>query len=176
VPLLGVILILNGFNLQEQAANPIKAEFRPAAAFVGSYRGPTRSVERSIQEDGRPFKCYLPLMMGGQSEFDDLIIFQIPYARYAFDYYFPIEGYPWAEGLYTNHRTSDGVYRMRAQEAARRMEEMTKGYDVVWLIATEVSMWDERNLVQQWLDQHALHVSAAYFTRVDVYRYVLPDA
>jgi hypothetical protein len=65
---------------------------------------------------------------------------------------------------------------MSAEEAARRMEELTKGYDTVWLVATEVSMWDERNLVQQWLDQHALHMSVAHFTRVDVYRYVLPDA
>jgi hypothetical protein len=65
---------------------------------------------------------------------------------------------------------------MSAQEAARRMEEMTKGYDMVWLVATEVPMWDERNLVQQWLDQRALQVSAAHFTRVDVYRYALPDA
>jgi hypothetical protein len=36
-------------------------------------------------------------------------------------------------------------------------------------------MWDERNLVQQWLDEHAHRVSTANFARVDVYRYQLPD-
>jgi 4-amino-4-deoxy-L-arabinose transferase-like glycosyltransferase len=176
VLLLGLILVLNGLNLQEQAAKPIKAEFRAAADFVSSYREPEGSIQPSIREEERAFKCYLPLTMGGGAGFDDLIIFQIPYGRYAFDYYSSIEGYAWAEGLYTNHRTPDGAYRMTAEEAATRMEELTKGYDTVWLIATEVSMWDERNLVQQWLDQHALHMSVAHFTRVDVYRYVLPDA
>jgi 4-amino-4-deoxy-L-arabinose transferase-like glycosyltransferase len=176
VPLLGVILVLNGFNLQEQAATPIKSDFRAAAAYVASFREPAGLVERSTQERERPFKSYLPLAVGGESEFDDLIIFQIPYGRYTFDYYFPIEGYPWAEGLYTNHQASDGRYRMSAREAAERMEAVTKGRDAVWLVATEVSMWDERNLVQQWLDQHAHRDASAQFTRVDVYRYVLPEA
>ncbi|MGD2145235.1 MAG: glycosyltransferase family 39 protein, partial [Anaerolineae bacterium] len=35
--LLGVILTLNGFNLWRQAATPIKADFRAAAAYVASY-------------------------------------------------------------------------------------------------------------------------------------------
>jgi hypothetical protein len=65
---------------------------------------------------------------------------------------------------------------MTAQRAAERLHEMTRGYDVAWLVATEVSLWDERNLTQQWLEQRALNVSAAHFTRVDVYRYELPDA
>ncbi|MGD9030938.1 MAG: glycosyltransferase family 39 protein, partial [Anaerolineae bacterium] len=176
VLLLGAILILDGINLQKQAVKPIKAEFRPAAAFVSSYWEPGESAERSIQEGELPFKCYLPITLGEGAEFDELIIFQMPYGKYTFDYYFSIDEYPSAEGLYTNHRTPDGAYRMSAQEAARRMEEMTKGYDMVWLVATEVPMWDERNLVQQWLDQRALQVSAAHFTRVDVYRYALPDA
>jgi hypothetical protein len=65
---------------------------------------------------------------------------------------------------------------MNVREAAERMGQMTKGYDTVWLVATEVSMWDERHLVQEWLDQHARRVDAAHFAHVDVYRYVLPDA
>jgi hypothetical protein len=37
-------------------------------------------------------------------------------------------------------------------------------------------MWDERHLVQEWLDERARRVDAAHFAHVDVYRYVLPDA
>jgi 4-amino-4-deoxy-L-arabinose transferase-like glycosyltransferase len=171
--LFGAILVVDGFNLHEQATTPIKSDFRAAAAYVASYQAPVRSIERSKLEGEQVFKSYLPLAVGGESEFDDLIIFQIPYGRHTFDYYFPVEGYLWAEGLYTNHRASDGSYRMSARKASERMEQMTKGRDVVWLVATEVSMWDERNLVQQWLDQHARRVTGAHFTRVDVYRYEL---
>jgi hypothetical protein len=137
---------------------------------------PAEAVESPALEREWPFKCYLPLTVAGPSEFDDLIIFQIPHARYTFDYYFPYEGYPWAEGLYTNFRTPDGAYRISAREAAERMGQMTKDYDTVWLVATEVSMWDERHLVQQWLDQYARREAAGHFAHVDVYRYVLPDA
>ena len=30
------------------------------------------------------------------------------------------------------------------------------GSRVVWFVATEVPMWDERRLVQAWLDQHGV--------------------
>jgi hypothetical protein len=175
VLLLGVILILHGFNLHQQAETLVKSDFRAAAAYVASYEKSTGAVEHSTEEAKRPFRYYLPLTVAGQSGFDDLIIFQIPYGRYTFDYYFPIEGYPWAEGLYTNLRTPSGAYRMSVREVAERMGQMTKGYDTVWLVATEVSMWDERNLVQQWLEQRARRRVAAHFARVDVYRYVLTD-
>ena len=104
--------------------------------------------------------------------FDELIVFQIPHGKYSFDYYFPEDEYPWAEGLYTNHRAPDGSYLMSEQEAARRMQEMTAGYDVVWLVATETTTWDERGLVQAWLEANAQRVDKAQFARVDVYRYV----
>jgi hypothetical protein len=174
--LLGVILVLNGINLWDQGTTPHKSDFRSAATFVAQYREPPSSAVVSGGEEGRQFRCYVPVVIGGQPSFDDLIIFQIPHGRYTFDYYFPVEGYPWAEGLFTNHRAPDGTYVMRAQDAAQHLEEMTKGYDVVWLVVTEVSMWDERDLVRKWLDQNSLHVSGVHFTRVDVYRYVLSDA
>jgi len=78
------------------------------------------------------------------------------------------------------------------------MQEMTAGYDAIWLIATETAMWDERGLVQAWLEANAqrvdeAHLTAmwderglvqawleanaqrvdeAHFAQVDVYRYV----
>ena len=143
VLLASVILVFNGVNTWRQATIPIKSDFRAAAAYVAEQRTS-----------------------------GELLIFQIPYGKYTFDYYFPEEEYPWAEGLYTNHRAPDGSYLMSEQEAAYRMREMTAGYDAVWLIATETTMWDERRLVQAWLETNARRVDEAHFTRVDVYRYV----
>jgi hypothetical protein len=172
--LTGVILTLSGFNLWRQVATPIKSDFRAAASYVASYDGPGSLSER-FQAEGQPPDQGAE-SLAGHPAFDDLIIFQIPYGRYTFEYYFPFEGYPWADGPYTNHRYPNGAYRMSAQRAAERLQEMTRGHGVAWLVATEVSMWDERNLTQQWLEQRAIDVSAAHFTRVDVYRYHLLDA
>jgi len=142
VLLASAVLVVNGVNLWRQATAPIKSDFRAAAAHV---------AER-----------YTP---------GELIVFQIPYGRYTFDYYFPEETYPWAEGLYTNHRTPDGSYLMSEQEATYRMQEMTEGYRVVWLVVTEMEMWDERGLVKAWLEANAQRADEAHFARVDVYRY-----
>jgi len=172
--LLGVILTLSGFNLWRQAATPIKSDFRAAVAYVASYDWPGSPSER-LRVEGQS-RGQGAESMTEPLPFDDLIIFQIPYGRYTFDYYFPFERYPWADGPYTNHRYANGAYRMSAQRAAERLHEMTRGHDVAWLVATEASLWDERNLTQQWLEQRALNVSAAHFARVDVYRYELPDA
>jgi mannosyltransferase len=130
-------------NLRQQITEPIKSDFRAAVAYV---------AER-----------YAP---------GELIIFQIPHGRYIFDYYFPENEYPWIEGLYTNHRNPDGSYMMSDQSAANQMQEATAAYNSIWLVATEVTMWDERSLVRAWLDEHRERVDEASFMRVDVYRYV----
>jgi hypothetical protein len=77
------------------------------------------------------------------------------------------EPYRWVDGLYTNAG-------MAAAEVDRRMAELTAGSDTVWLVATEVALWDERDLVHRWLEKNAQRVDEAQFTRVDVYRYALP--
>jgi mannosyltransferase len=184
VLLAGTILACDGANLWRQATVPIKSDFRAAAAYVASYRasgGPTTEHRASDEptvshatDNKLAFTCFLPLVVR-DPYFDELIVFQIPYSRHTFDYYFPAEEYPWAEGLYTNHRTPDGSYLMGEQEAAYRMQEMTAGHDVVWLIATEVEMWDERKLVQAWLEANAQRADEAHFMRVDVYRYVMRE-
>ena len=175
VLLTGVILISDGVNLWRQATIPIKSDFRAAAAHVAHYREPDGPVAHQVNGAGEgAFKSYLPIVARGG--FDDMIIFQIPYGRYTFDYYFPVEGYPSAEGLYTNHRTPDGAYLIGEQDVARRMQEITAGYDAVWLVVTEMEMWDQRGLVRGWLEANARRVDEAHFTRVDVYRYVMRDA
>ena len=169
--LAGTVLVLDGTNLWQQATVPIKSDFRAAAAHVAAYRAPVEPRTSQPSAGEWPFKCYLPLVVLDRHTFDDLIIFQIPYGRYTFDYYFPIERYPWAEGLYTNHRSPDGSYLTDEQGVAQRMQELTAGHRTIWLVATEAHLWDERRLVQAWLDAHARRVDEAHFMRVDVYRY-----
>jgi hypothetical protein len=159
--LLGALLVASGWGLWQQATTPLKADFRAATAYLTSHES-----------------------------HDDLILFQIPYGRYSYEYYarqrpgtpskrgayrifLPSVGggggvsYRWAEGLYTNGGMGPG-------EVDRRMSEITAGSQVVWLVATEVEMWDERNLVQGWLDEHATLTEEAEFVRVTVYRYQFP--
>jgi len=175
VLLAGVILGLDGINLWQQATVPIKSDFRAAAAYIADYHTSDEPILlRATDEPAKEytFKCYLPLVVAAGPTFDELLVFQIPYGRYSFEYYFPEEKYPWAEGLYTNHCAPDGSYLMSEQETAYRVREMTTGYDVVWLVATETTMWDKRGLVQAWLEANAQRVDEAHFMRVDVYRYV----
>jgi 4-amino-4-deoxy-L-arabinose transferase-like glycosyltransferase len=159
--LLGALLVANGWGLWLQATTPLKADFRGATAYLTH-----------------------------RKSHDDLILFQIPYGRYSYEYYarqrpgMPLKGgayriflpsvggnggasYRWAEGLYTN----DG---MGPSEVDRHMSEITAGSQSVWLVATEVEMWDERGLVQGWLDEHATLMEEAEFVRVTVYRYQFP--
>ena len=175
VPLVGIILVVNGTNLWRQGTIAIKSDFRSAAAYVAGYQQATTSKGPPADEVEPNENLDSRTVASAPFPFDDLIIFQIPYGRYTFDYYFPIETYPHAEGLYTNHQGPDGEYRMSEELAARQMMAVTDEHDTAWLVATEVPMWDERGLVKQWLDNHAGRVAEAHFKRVDVYRYDLDD-
>lgn len=171
--LAGIIILLNTVNLWQQAAVPIKSDFRAAAAYIAGYHAPDEPIahQRPLDEE-YDFTCYLPLVMNDCCGLNELVIFQIPYGKHTFDYYFSQDEYPWAEGLYTNHRAADGSYLMGEQEVARHMQEMMAGQDVAWLVATEVEMWDERGLTQAWLEANWERADEAHFMRVDVYRYV----
>jgi len=147
VLLLVGVLALFGVNLQAQATLPIKSDLRAAAAYVEARYRPA-----------------------------DLLIFQIPHVRYTFDYYFGPEAYVWADGLYTNHRGADGTYLTTEGTAGLMLAQVTRGYRTVWLVASEVGMWDERGLVQGWLEANGERMEEAHFVRVDVYRYRLDDA
>lgn len=180
--LVGVILVLNGVNLWQQAITPMKSDFRAAAVYIAdyhradyhraAYRRPDNQSAHQPSGEDYGFTCYLPLVMSDCCDFNELIIFQIPYSKHTFDYYFPEDEYPWAEGIYTNHRSVDGSYLMGERAVADGMQEMTAGRDAVWLIAAETAMWDERELVRAWLDADWKRADEAHFTGVDVYLYV----
>jgi len=138
-----LILVVFAANLYLQAATPIKSDFRAAAAYVEARYRP-----------------------------GDLIVFQIPHVHYIFDYYFGPTDYRWADGLYTNHRTAEGGYRLSEEMVGRWMAVVVGDRTTVWLVASEVPMWDERNLVQGWLETAFRRDDEAHFARVEVYRYL----
>ncbi|HUW12463.1 MAG TPA: hypothetical protein VM537_22245, partial [Anaerolineae bacterium] len=111
-----------------------------------------RSAARFVEEDGR----------------GDLIVFLIPHGRPVFDYYYEDE-YVWVDAPYTNTGLGAG-------DVAREMEEATAGHREVWLIVTEVELWDSRGLVQEWFESHGTGLAKRSLARVDVYLYALPSA
>jgi hypothetical protein len=171
-----LVLVFDGINLWRQATVSIKSDVRGAVAYVIGYRAPEGPESADpLQPDGARllgFRQYLPLVQRGSAGIEGLIVFQIPYIRHAFDYYSPVQGYEWADGLYTNHRHPDGSYVMSEAEAGRRMREMMQGHHVIWLVVTEEWMWDERGLVHAWLEENAQLESEAHFAHVDVCRYI----
>jgi len=170
--LLAALLVVSFLGLWRQGRTAIKADFRSATQYVASRRAP-----------------------------GDLLIFQIPYGRHSFDYYLSrykeqprkqstgdavtprwspehkiympllarqgVPPYRWAEGLYTNGG-------MDPDAAFAAMQERTSGATTLWLIASEVDMWDERGLVQAWLERRALMTGQAHFVGVSVYRFSFP--
>jgi 4-amino-4-deoxy-L-arabinose transferase-like glycosyltransferase len=158
--LLASLLAANSWGLWMQARMPLKADFRSATGYL---------AERLAAQD--------------------VILFQIPYGRYAFDYYYerPVaelpakreyslflpwipggrgEAYRWIEGPYTNAG-------MTVNAVDRLMRDLLADTQVVWMVATEVPMWDERELAQGWLAEHARLTDRAEFVRVEVFRYEL---
>jgi hypothetical protein len=136
-----VILALNGWSLYLQATQPIKADFRAAAAYVAQ-----------------------------RIEADDALMFQIPYNRYTFTYYASAGRNPrdpaWqgVDGPYTNAGMSEA-------EADAWMATKLGGAETVWLVFSEAEMWDRRDLTGQWLAANAEEVERADFARATVIRY-----
>jgi hypothetical protein len=136
-----------------QGTQPVKSDFRAAARFVLAHQRP-----------------------------GDLLVFQIPYNRFTFSYYsaenhtgqdgrVPEEPslngeLPWVDGPFTN----DGATQVAVAE---QMVQRTAGSRGVWLIASEVPMWDQRGLTQRWLSDNGNATDRADFVRVSVTRYEL---
>jgi hypothetical protein len=48
------------------------------------------------------------------------------------------------------------------------------GHARVWLIYSEAQLWDDRELVKGWLDEHYVQVDAAHMQGVSLYAYERP--
>jgi 4-amino-4-deoxy-L-arabinose transferase-like glycosyltransferase len=143
--LLAFMLIGDGVNLYRQVVRPIKPQFREATRYLYARRAP-----------------------------DALLLFQIPYNHIVVGYYAPAPLDPWAEAPYTNWRSDDGSYQVQAGDVADQMRELTAGYEEVWLIYSEATMWDERELVKAWLETHGNLVEERHFHLVELYHFRLP--
>lgn len=140
---LGAMVAFSLSGAARQARQPIKSDFRSAAGFVLQHMQP-----------------------------GDLLVYQIPYIRYTFTYYSSGQGNPRAEAL----PWMDGPYTNRGMSEAEVAAWMARGIGdakAVWLIASEVPMWDARGLTEQWLEAHGTAELREEFTRVTVTRYVL---
>lgn len=140
---LGAMVAFSLSGAARQVRQPIKSDFRSAAGFVLQHMQP-----------------------------GDLLVYQIPYIRYTFTYYSSGQGNPRAEAL----PWTDGPYTNRGMSEAEVAAWMARGVGdarAVWLIASEVPMWDARGLTEQWLEAHGTAELRGEFTRVTVTRYVL---
>jgi hypothetical protein len=133
---LAVVLSFSLLGVWVQATAPIKSDFRAAANYITIHR-----------------QSNMPIM------------FQMPYIRHTFDYYFD-DQYVALEGPWTNGGESEA-------DVQGKMERLLEAYPEVWVVASETWLWDSRDLTLSWLDQHAELMESASFTLVDVYRYNL---
>ena len=94
---------------------------------------------------------------------NELLILQIPHMEYAYRYYSSDFGPDpfgesdarlgwWAHGLWTNHGLPDEEARA---DVDRQMRNAVAGARDIWVLRSEVEMWDRRHLMDEWLDQNA---------------------
>jgi mannosyltransferase len=143
---LAAMLVASLAGVWAQGSRPIKSDFRSAARFVSTRQRP-----------------------------GDLLLFQIPYGRYLVSYYSnggvpdapaALGGLSWADGPYTNNGASEAA-------VAEQMAQETAGSQAVWLIASEVPMWDRRELTRRWLSENGEVTDQGDFARVSATRYEL---
>ncbi|MBN1486258.1 MAG: glycosyltransferase family 39 protein [Anaerolineae bacterium] len=145
VLLLMTMVSLAGVNLVKQATIPLKPEFHKAAAYLSERRDP-----------------------------GDLLLFQIPYNHFVFDYYYEPPMDPWAKAPYTNWLLPEGGDYLKDGEYVNdELPAILGDHRDVWLVYSEVALWDARELVKQWLDEQGVLLEESHFNRVDIYHYRL---
>lgn len=110
---------------------------------------------------------------------DDLLILQIPHQEWAYRYYTSDFGpHPfqdsderlgwWAGGPYTNWGRSEDV---ETQAVELYMREITRGADTLWVLLSEATLWDDRRMMERWLQQHSALEEQKTFAGVTVQQY-----
>ncbi len=161
--------VFSAWGIVAQTAQPIRPDLRGAAQYLAAHLAP-----------------------------DDKLVFQIPYTRFAFQYYLPhfasglpVDAHPAPDdGLSTlaglRQRVTEAPYTndgstLASVDAALR--SLIQPNQRVWLIEAEVPLWDERGLTRIWFEQHMALSSRRDFRGVTVglyqvrlaYRVYLPD-
>jgi hypothetical protein len=143
------LLVFNLHGVYSQAVDPFKPEFAEAVAYVRENRG-------------------------HDAEGESLLLFQIPYNHFVFEYYMDEGLGAWAEAPYTNRPGPQGGYEMDAAALGRHLRRLLMGHARVWLVYSEAALWDERELVRAWLDENYELMDAAHFHGVSLYAYERP--
>ena len=141
---LTLVLGFNVMGLFAQAAYPIKPQFSEAIAYARAHRSS-----------------------------DALLLFQVPYNHYVVAYYDADFLDPWAEAPFTNWRLEDGAYQVGENYVDAEMRAIVAGYGELWLVYSEFTLWDERELVKVWLDGHGALLDQQHFQGVSLYHYML---
>ncbi len=140
---IGVVVIVSTFPaLYSQSAYPIKPQFNKAAEYVLSH-----------------------------NRADDLLLFQIPYNAQVFNFYSQNQIYNWDEAPYTNWKLADGRYQVGESYVQQEMSKIVDEYNRIWLVYSEVALWDQRELVKNWLDTRWDLVDTQVFQGVTLYSY-----
>ncbi|MGQ9555545.1 MAG: glycosyltransferase family 39 protein [Anaerolineae bacterium] len=96
----------------------------------------------------------------------DALVLQIPYLSHSMTYYLG-PSYYMVEGPYTNYGMAptelDLYFGSRLVERRR-----------VWLVLSEVAMWDERGLTLDWFRRQSMLVQEWHLARLDLYLFRLP--
>ena len=141
--ILSGLLIVNSVGLWQQSRTPYKADFRTAATAVAAQQQP-----------------------------GDLVIFQMPYARYGFTYYFRDPIQTW-DGPYTNYTGDFNGYRDSEETLWQELDVALGRQQTIWVIYTEEEWADARHLLRRWLEAHRTITFQAEFPQVQVVRYEL---
>jgi mannosyltransferase len=139
-----VLIVTSALSINAQATTPYKSDFRSAAKVVAA----------AIQPG-------------------DVLMFQISYIQYTFDYYYQTPHTSLA-GPYTNYPGNNDGYQDSEATVFAQLDRVFQDQRGVWLIASEVSLWDTRNLLQRWLEAHGAPTQQHSFAQVTVTRYQLP--
>ncbi len=112
---------------------------------------------------------------------DELLILQIPHMEFAYRYYSgDLESNPfedsdarlgqWKGGPWTNNGFPDEMAR---EQVARELEMATVGINEVWILNSEVEMWDSRGLTTEWLEANGELLSSEDYHGTQVRHYRL---
>ncbi|HET7377267.1 MAG TPA: hypothetical protein VFK30_11195, partial [Anaerolineae bacterium] len=137
------LCVVGSFGLNAQATTPFKPDFRSAAQALAAEFTP-----------------------------EETIVFQIPYVRFNFDYYFH-QPYKSIDGPYTNFPDGHGSYQDSQATVFKNLDALFNNQHSVWLVLSEEDMWDQRHLLRQWLSAHGRVTYQAAFAQVEITRYQL---